>query len=107
MLRLKNVSGHSFQVRHVRTVNEVGKCQVLYVASSEKRRVNAILKALRGTSTLTVADIDHFAESGGHVNLLLEDQRVRVFVNPTSAEGSHLIISAKLLSLAQIVGAIP
>jgi hypothetical protein len=107
LLLRKNVNGHPIEVRRVRTADDARKCHVLYVASSERRRSDVILKALRGASTLTVADIANFAERGGHINLALEDRRVRVFVNPTSAEDSHLTISAKLLSLAQIVGSIP
>ena len=106
MLLHKYVNGHPLEVRRVRTMDEARKCHVLYVASSEKKRVDAILKALRGTSTLTVAEIEHFAERGGHINLVLEDQRVHVIVNLASAEDCHLKISAKLLSLAQIVGSI-
>ena len=107
MLKRKLVNGHPLEVRRVRTVDDARKCHVLYVAGSERRRSDEILKALHGASTLTVADFEHFAEHGGHINLVLADQRVRVFVNPTSAEDSHLIISAKLLSVAQIVGSIP
>ena len=107
MLLRKSVNGHPFEVRRVATVEEARKSHVVYVATSEKRRTEAILKTLRGATTLTVADIDHFAEHGGHVNLVLADQRVRVYVNPTSVEEAHLSISAKLLSLAQIVGATP
>lgn len=107
MLPRKVVDGHPLEVRRVQTVEEARKCQVLYVASSEKRHAEKILEDIRGSSTLTIADIEGFAEHGGHINLVLEDQRVRVFVNPTSAEASHLAISAKLLSLAQVVGATP
>jgi hypothetical protein len=105
MLQGKSVNGRPLEVRLVRTVEEAGKCHVLYVAGSEKRRIVAILKSMGKTSTLTVADIEHFAERGGHINLVLEDQRVHVMVNLASVTGCRLSISAKLLSLAQIVGA--
>lgn len=104
MLLGKSVNGRDVDVRHVRTIEEARKCHVLYVAGSEKRRAAATLKAMGNASTLTVSDIDHFAERGGHINLVLEDQRVHVIVNLTSVTGCHLKISAKLLSLAEIVG---
>jgi uncharacterized protein DUF4154 len=107
MLLGKSVNGHPLVVRRVRAVDEARKCHVLYVASSEKKHADEILKVLGDSSVLTVADIEHFAERGGHINLVLEDQRVHVFVNPASAEDSHLKISAKLLSLAHIVGPKP
>jgi hypothetical protein len=107
MVLQKSVNGHPLVVRRVRTVEEARKCHVLYVASSEKKRADAILEAVGDASTLTVADIENFAKRGGHVNLVLDDQRVQVFVNPSRAEESHLKISAKLLSLAHIVAATP
>jgi hypothetical protein len=104
MLLRNNVNGHPLELRRVRTVDEARKCHVLYVAGSEKRNADSILKALRGTSTLLVADMEDFAARGGHINLVLQDQRVQVFVNTKSTEDSHLVVSAKLLALARIVG---
>ena len=105
MLVGRSVDGHPLEVRYLKTGDEVRKCHVLYIASSEKRKTDEILKDVRGASTLTVADIDRFAERGGHVNLVLEDRRVQLFVNPTSARDCGLTISARMLSLVQIVGA--
>jgi len=107
MLRHKTVDGHPLEVRRVHAAGDARGCQVLYVAASEERRVGAILEDASGKATLTVSGIEHFAEQGGHVNLVVEDRRVRVLVNPMSAADSHLKISAKLLSLARIVGGTP
>jgi hypothetical protein len=107
MLHHKTVGGHPLEVRWVQNAADARGCQLLYVAASEERRVASILHDVRGQATLTVAGIDHFADQGGHINLVVEDQRVRVLVNPTSAGASHLKISAKLLSLARIVGGTP
>ena len=107
MLRHKSVNNHPLEVRHVQSLDDARKCHVVYVATSERRRADAILEVLRGTSTLTVADIEHFAERGGHFNLELQDRRVHIIANPTSAATSRLKISARLLSLADIVGATP
>lgn len=99
----KIVNGHPIRVKLARTPEEARSSQVVYVARSEQKRVAEIIEALRGASTLSVADLEHFAALGGHVNLVLQDQRVHILVNPTSAEASKLKISARLLSVAQIV----
>ena len=104
MLQHKSINGHPLEVRLVSTADEARKCHVLYIANSARGSVDALLQALHGANTLTIADISHFAERGGHVNLVLKDQHVRMLVNPTTVESSHLKISSKLLSLAQIVG---
>lgn len=104
MLQQKFIGGHPLEVRLVHTADEARKCHVLYVASSEKGGADKLLQTLHGASTLTVSDINKFAERGGHINLVLKDRHVRVLVNPTNVESSHLKVSSKLLSLAQIVG---
>lgn len=107
MLRGKLVNSHPFEVRRLRAADEIPRCHVLYLAGSEKRRIRTILETLGDSSTLTVADIEDFAKRGGHINLVVDDQRVRVLVNPSRAEASHLKISAKLMSLARVVGPTP
>jgi YfiR/HmsC-like len=47
---------------------------------------------------------ESFAERGGVINFILENNRVRFEINPSAAARVHLKISSKLLQLAVIVG---
>ena len=99
----KVVSGRGFIVRQASEAQEAGRCQIVFVSSSERKRFRAILNGLSAEGVLTVGDTPGFTGLGGVVNLRLEDESVRMEVNVESARRKNLQISAKLLSLAQIV----
>lgn len=52
---------------------------------------------------MTVGETDGFLESGGIVNFLMEDERVRFEINNTAARQAKLKIRSKLLRLAKRV----
>jgi hypothetical protein len=91
-------------VRRAGTPEELGASQIVFISESERAQVPGILKRLEGTPTLTVAEIDHFAERGGVIRFRMDGDRVRLDINPSAAERARLKISSELLKLARIVG---
>lgn len=86
-----------------RNINYLRKCHLLFVCSSEKDKVKEVLALVKDHSVLTVADTKGFLESGGIINFLMEDKKVRFEINVTAAKKSKLKISSKLLRLAKRV----
>ena len=103
VLSTKTINGRDVFVRFVRRVEDVKDSQVLFIASSEEKRIPEVLEALRCHSVLTVADVAGFAALGGMVDFVQQDDKVRFEINLGSAERARLKISAKLLALAKIV----
>jgi len=99
----RTVGGRPFVIRRASEPQEVGHCQILFVCSSERKRFRVILADVKADGVLTVGDTPGFAALGGVVNLRLDGETVRMEVNLESAKQKKLQISAKLLSLAQIV----
>jgi hypothetical protein len=99
----KTVNGRELVVKRFPHPSEARACQVLFISSSEKKRLRSIFESLRGASVLTVGETEGFAQLGGIVNFVLEDNRVHFEVNVDAAERAKLKISSKLLSLARIV----
>lgn len=62
-----------------------------------------MLKAVRDQPVLTVGDSSGFAEAGGMIGFLLQDNRVRFDVNLPSAQRSKLRVSSNLLRVARRV----
>lgn len=75
----------------------------IFVASSEKKRLPEILRGLRGASVLTVGDTPGFAGTGGIINFVLDNGRVRFEINLKAAERAHLKISARLSTVAKLI----
>jgi len=103
VLSRKTINGRDVFVRCVRRVEDVKGSQVLFIASSEEKRIPEVLEALRDHSVLTVAEVTGFAALGGMVEFVHQDDKVRFEINLGSAERARLKISAKVLALAKIV----
>jgi uncharacterized protein DUF4154 len=99
----KTLEGRPFVVAKISEVNPTERCQIVFIAASERKRVPSILADLRGSSALTVGETGDFAVKGGIVNFKIEDGHVRLEINVEAAGQAKLHISSKLLSLAQIV----
>ncbi|MHC4118478.1 MAG: YfiR family protein [Planctomycetota bacterium] len=82
------------------------KCHVLLLCTCNATFIensSQIVSALEGLPVLTVGDTDGFLESGGIINLLKEEDKVRFEVNVAAAKRNKLKISSKLLRLARRV----
>jgi hypothetical protein len=97
----KSINKHPLEVREIHSATEAtNSCHLLFISSSEKRRLPETLAALRGTSVLTVSETEGFTESGGMINFVLEGTKIRFRINDAAAKSAGLKISSKLLSLA-------
>lgn len=103
IIKTKSINGHPLELRRVNAPASWKNCHVLFIAPSEKKRVDEILKSVRGYSILTVSETDHFLQSGGMINFLIQDNKVRFEINNVAAKKAELKISSKLLSLATSV----
>lgn len=85
------------------TIKALRKCHLLFISSSEKENLVTIIEALKGASVLTVGETAGFLESGGIINFLMEDKKVRFEINNFDAKQAGLTIRSKLLRLARRV----
>lgn len=59
-----------------------------------------VVAALQGAPVLTVTDAPQGDATGGVINFVLIDGRVRFDIDQRAAQDNHLVISSKLLGLA-------
>lgn len=85
-------------------IRELKACHILFISSTEKGFLAAILKSVKDASVLTVGELPEFTQSGGVVGFAGSGARVRIEINLAAAEEARLKISSKLLSLARIIG---
>jgi hypothetical protein len=99
------VGGRKIVARRINRIEEGNSCGVLFIASSEEKRLGAILAAARHLEVLTVSDMPHFAEQGGMIGLVTQGDRIRFEVNLGAAKQSHLALSSELLKVAtRVIG---
>lgn len=99
----KTIMGKKLAVKRFSKIEDAANSHILFLSSSEESHISHIIKALEKTNTLTVSDIDQFAEQGGMVAFTLEDQRVRFNVNMEAVERADLKMGSQILKLARIV----
>jgi len=99
----RGADGLKVDVRHVTRVEESPRCHILFVSASEGDRLAAHLARARRAGILTVSDLDGFAQAGGVIQFVLEDGKVRFWINRAAAERSGVRLSSRLLALARIV----
>jgi hypothetical protein len=97
----KDASGHPFVVKRLKNISEARECHILFISPSERRRVGEIIEAIGDAPVLTVSEMEHFLQSGGMVNFLMEGNKVRFEINDGPARRAGLRISSKLLNLAR------
>ena len=96
----KKINDHPITIQTFRAAAEATNCHILFISTSEKKRLPEIIQSLRGTTVLTVGETEQFIETGGMVNFVQEASKIRFQINDGAAKAARLKISSKLLSLA-------
>ncbi len=99
----KPVRGKTLTVRHIKTLQDAGSCQLLFISPSEKNYIAQILQEIRDYSIITIGDYEGFAQQGVIINFYIEQESVRFEINVNAARHTGIQISSKLLKLARIV----
>lgn len=102
-LRGKSVRGRRFEVRHFPSPENLSLCHILFVASQDKLAVQRTLHVAQSSPTLTIGEIPGFADSGGVIGLVVEDNKFRFEINAGAARRGGLKVSSRLLRLARSV----
>ena len=99
----KTVKGRRLAIRRIEPVRDLESCHVLFIGAAEEKRLPQVMQSLRGSSVLTVGEMERFVQSGGIINFVVERNKVRFEINVNSAERARLKLSSQLLSLARVV----
>jgi hypothetical protein len=99
----KMIGIRPIRVQHFKRAGEIQGCQVLFIGTLDRKSVPEALASLKGNPILTVGESEQFAEEGGMIRFLMEDDKVRFEINLNAAENAKLKISARLLTLAKTV----
>lgn len=102
-VRGERVGVRAIEVRRYHDVREIEACNILFISRSENERVGQILAALQNRPILTVSDGEEFAQRGGMIQFINDQSRIRLRINLEAAQAANVVISSKLLRVAEIV----
>jgi hypothetical protein len=99
----KAVNGRPYAVIRLHGGDEVKSCNLVFIGSSERTKQAVILERTKREHILTVGEVEGFARDGGMINLLVEEGKIRMEVNPQAVDRAGLRVSSKVLALSRIV----
>ncbi len=99
----KVIRGRKLKVKVISKIEDIDKCHILFVCRSEKDHLKQFLDIMKNTESLTIADMNGFADQGGIINFIKSGNKIKFEINLDAANDAGLRISSKLLKLAKIV----
>jgi hypothetical protein len=100
LVKSEQIDSRPLAVRAVQTPADVAGCDILFLSVSAKDQEAAMLAATTGKPILTVSDIPGFLDSGGMIQFLLINKRVRFSVDLRPAAHNGIALSSELLKVA-------
>jgi hypothetical protein len=99
------IDGHPVVLKRIKSEADItgGGFQILFIATSERARVSAVLEKLKGSPVLLVGESDNFLEQGGMINMVPKNRKIRLQINLGAARQASLKISSRLLVAADVV----
>ncbi len=88
-------------IKYLESLEQLDICHILFISSSEKNQLLRIFATLETLPILTVGDMDRFAQAGGVIRLLIQNNKIRFAINIGAAKRAGLTISSKVLHLAE------
>jgi hypothetical protein len=99
----RTTQGRSVSVRRIRTVAETSGCHLVFVSRETSQAQRDLPRTLHALGLLTVGDTDQFAQDGGVIGFVIQNETVRFVVNAEARDRAGLRISSRMLSLAAAV----
>lgn len=99
----KMVRNKSVVSRYLTPAEDFQSCGTVFIGEGAYSISRHLLPGLVAQGSLVVGEHDEFLESGGMINFYVERNKLRFQVNLEAVSDAELVISSKLLGLAQIV----
>lgn len=99
----EKTNGHPIIVTRYLKPEDVKPCHILFINISKEEQLTQTLELLKGKHVLTVSDTKMFNRRGGMIQFVNTESKVRFQINLEATKNANLVISSKLLRLAEVV----
>jgi hypothetical protein len=99
----QEIGGRPLQATFLRNAHSARGCHILFISTSERKRITDILADLQGANVLTVDDTSGSLQQGVVINFIMDGQHVAFEVNLAAARQAGLVISSRMLSIAKVI----
>jgi hypothetical protein len=99
----EKINAHPLVVKRFQSVDDIKDCHMVFVSEPRAEEMSKIIDRLKGRNILTVSDASEFIKNGGMIKFFNDNDKIRIRINLDAAKQANLVISSKLLRLADVV----
>jgi hypothetical protein len=99
----EQVNGHPLTIQRYHHINDIKTCHILFINRTEAKNMEQTIANLKGRNILTVSDAPDFIKKGGMIRFFTVNNKIQLQINSEASKSADLVISSKLLRLAEIV----
>jgi hypothetical protein len=99
-LAQKKIGNQQITIKNFKSVDEVNKCNILFIPEASNNMLAEALKKIHGTSTLLITESEGDVKKGSAINFIVKDNKQAFELNKANAEKNHLTVSSSLKTLA-------
>lgn len=97
------VNGNVINVIQNPNSSSLNHCQIIYIEKNKLNNLSQLLTNITSYPILTISDVPNSVDKGIIININIKNNKVRFDINKKQAEEQQLIISSRLLRLADKV----
>ena len=99
----KQIKKRPLVIRSLPDIDQLECCQVLFVSSSERYRLQPLLLKAGRHGVLTISDMHDFVRQGGMIGLVTVNNRIGFELNLSAANWASISFDTQLLGMAHDV----
>lgn len=99
----KMVGTQKIEVKNVATINDAGRCNILYLLGDNSSALKEAMSTYKGKGTLIITEKSGMAKAGAIINFIVHENKQTFELNTATAQKNGLKVSANLKDLAKNV----
>jgi len=98
----ETVNGHPLVIQYYSNTDDIKGCHILFINLTDANKIEDAIDKLEGQNILTVGDAPYFLNNGGMIRFYTKNNKMQLQINLEAAKAANVVISSKLLRLAEI-----
>lgn len=98
----ERAQGRPIEVARFARAADLKPVHILFIPRNAASQTTEALRRVADFPTLTVSEIDRFADRGGMIQLFTQENQIRMRIDAEKAREARVNISSKVLRLAQL-----
>jgi hypothetical protein len=99
----KSVGTQKIIVKELKSITEIHDCNILFITEDESNMVKKVCQMFPDRAILIVTEETGMASKGACINLVMEEEHLKLEINKNNIEKRNLKIATELLGLATII----